>query len=204
MYNMFIYTYIYVYIHIHIYILLYLYLYTRTDYISVIFRLSLSRCLFLSPFLSLSLPLGSQASAGSAHTCPRYVAAVVCSCLKRLKGLNVHFWAYGWVAILSIVIIAACQRWVHWFSVSLGQISCSRILTLQVRKPYWVSNQKTLKAGVLRWLLQYGPFWSQNFSRDHSKATEQHSLLHEIFRGLMTLSFSSGLVVIGKVQRGTC
>lgn len=62
-----------------------------------------------------------------------YVAAVVCSCLKRLKGLNVHFWAYGWVAILSIVIIA----------------------------------------------------------------TEQHSLLHEIFRGLMTLSFSSGLVVIG-------
>eukprot|EP00435_Cladocopium_sp_Y103_P057381 s1489_g19.t1 len=50
-----------------------------------------------------------------------------------VQGLNIHFWAYGWVAILSIVIIA----------------------------------------------------------------TEQHSLLHEIFRGLMTLSFSSGLVVIG-------
>lgn len=62
-----------------------------------------------------------------------YVAAVVSSCVKRLKGVHVGLWAYGWVAILSVVIMA----------------------------------------------------------------TEQHSLLHEIFRGLLTLSFSSGLVVIG-------
>jgi hypothetical protein len=198
------YTFIFIYIYYCIYIYTHVQIISPSFSVSLSLSLSLSFSLSLSLCLSLSLPLGSQASAGSAHTCARYVAAVVCSCLKRLKGLNVHFWAYGWVAILSIVIIAACQRWVHWFSVSLGQISCSRILTLQVRKPYWVSNQKTLKAGVLRWLLQYGPFWSQNFSRDHSKATEQHSLLHEIFRGLMTLSFSSGLVVIGKVQRGTC
>ena len=198
------YTFIFIYIYYCIYIYTHVQIISPSFSVSLSLSLSLSFSLSLSLCLSLSLPLGSQASAGSAHTCARYVAAVVCSCLKRLKGLNVHFWAYGWVAILSIVIIAACQRWVHWFSVSLGQISCSRILTLQVRKPYWVSNQKTLKAGVLRWLLQYGPFWSQNFSRDHSKATEQHSLLHEIFCGLMTLSFSSGLVVIGKVQRGTC
>ena len=30
------------------------------------------------------------------------------------------------------------------------------------------------------------------------EVTQQHSLLHEIFRGLMTLSFSTGLVVIGR------
>lgn len=81
MYNMFIYTYIYVYIHIHIYILLYLYLYTRTDYISVIFRLSLSRCLFLSPFLSLSPPWLPSKCRFSSHL--RKVCS--CCCLQLLE-----------------------------------------------------------------------------------------------------------------------
>ena len=32
--------------------------------------------------------------------------------MKRLKGLNIHFWAYGWVAILSIVILG-CALCAH-------------------------------------------------------------------------------------------
>lgn len=62
-----------------------------------------------------------------------YVSAVACSCLKRLKAVHAYPLAYGWAAVLSIVIIV----------------------------------------------------------------TQQHSLLHDCFRGMMTVTFCTGLVVIG-------
>ena len=78
---------IYVYIHIHIYILLYLYLYTRTDYISVIFRLSRSLAVsFFLPFsLSLSLSLSPPWLPSKCRFSSHLRKVCSCCCLQLLE-----------------------------------------------------------------------------------------------------------------------